>query len=297
MGGKTLEDAVRRMDNLYRAFAIVRSNVNASGRNNFKAEVKRISENPIPYLRKIQTHLQKRRFTFLEQHGVPKTKPSGKVRPIVVSPVINRIVQRAILNTLQSEDARTVNLLGEIGQTLRTPTSVGGVPKRGVSFGINLVNEEIKAGATHYLRSDIRDFFTKVPKSRIVKFVRNQTGDEKFADLLDQALATELNNKNEIKEWLHLFPLDDIGVPQGSSLSAFAGNVVLRDFDRAMNERNIRTVRYIDDFVILGRSASAVRAAFCSGKSILSDLGMTAYSPEDNTGKARLGSFPMGLIF
>lgn len=297
MGGKTLEDAVRRMDNLYRAFVIVRSNVNASGRNNFKAEVKRISENPVPYLRTIQRDLQKRRFTFLEQHGIPKKKPTGKRRPIVVSPVINRVVQRAILNVLQSEDASTVKLLGEIADTLRTPTSVGGVPKRGVSFGIHLVNKAIRAGATHYLQSDIRDFFTEVPKSRVVAFVRNQTGDEKFAELLDEALTTELENKDAIKEWLHLFPLDDIGVPQGSSLSAFAGNVVLRDFDRAMNGRTITTVRYIDDFVILGRSEPAVRNAFCSAISILRDLGMTAYRLEQHTGKARMGPVSDGFDF
>ena len=181
--------------------------------------------------------------------------------------------------------------------TLRTATSVGGVPKRGVSCGINLVKEAIKAGATHYLRSDIRDFFTKVPKSQIVDFVRNQTGDDEFTALLGREMETKLKNADEIREWLHLFPLEDIGVPQGSSLSAFAGNVVLRDFDRTLNGRNITTVRYIDDFVILGRSEHAVRATFSSAISILRDLGMTAYSPGEDTGKSRIGHVLDGFDF
>ena len=289
MGKLTPESAVRRMDNLYRAWTVVRSNVNASGQAKFKAEVKRISENPISLLRRIQTRLHKRCFVFEKQHGVPKTKSSGKTRPIVVSPIGNRIVQRAILNVLQSDDAQISALLGEIGKTLRTTTSVGGIPKRGVPHGLKLVKDAIRNKATNYIRSDIRDFFTKVPKQEIVDFVCGQTGDRLFATLLSQALATELDNAEEIKHLLYLFPLDDVGVPQGSSLSAFAGNVVLRDFDKRLNGGNITTVRYIDDFVILGPSERAVRACFSSAVTILSDLGMTAYDPNEDSEKARVG--------
>lgn len=297
MGKKTAEAAVREIKNLYKAFAIVRNNVNASGRNTFKAEVKEISANPIPLLKRIQTQLQKRQFIFERQHGVPKSKPSGNPRPIVVAPINNRIVQRAILNILQSEDANIASRLGAIGDALRTPTSVGGVPKRGVSYGINLVKKAVRHGATHYLRSDIREFFTKIPKAQIVDFVHNQTGEAEFAALLGQAMATELENEDEIKEWLHLFPLEEIGVPQGSSLSAFAGNVVLRDFDRCLNERNITTIRYIDDFVILGQSEKAVRGAFCSAINILKALDMTAYKPDEHTDKSKVGAVADGFDF
>ena len=117
------------MANLYKAFVTVRSNVNASGRKEFKADVKQISENPITHLRRIQTQLQKKCFNFGKQHGVLKIKATGKTRPIVVSPISNRIVQRAILNILQSEDTQVASRLGKIGEVLRTPTSVGGVPE------------------------------------------------------------------------------------------------------------------------------------------------------------------------
>ena len=178
-----VEFAVRRIDNLYRAWAAVRSNVNASGHDRFKAEVKKISENPIPHLRRIHASLHSRRFIFAEQHGVLKTKSTGKKRPIVVAPINNRIVQRAILNVLQSEDSRIVPHLGDIPRALRTSTSVGGIPKRGVAYGMEIINEAIKSGAIYYLRSDIRDFFTKVPKARITGFVREQTKDEEFTIL------------------------------------------------------------------------------------------------------------------
>ena len=292
-----MEIAVRRIDNLYRAWAAVRSNVNASGHDRFKAEVKQISENPIPHLRRIQDHLHSRRFVFDEQHGVVKSKSTGKKRPIVVAPINNRIVQRAILNVLQSEDDRIIPHLGDIGKALRTRTSVGGIPKRGVAHGIKLVNEAIKSGATHYFRSDICDFFTKVPKCSITNFVKEQTKDEEFTTLFEKAMATELDNADEIKDYLYLFPLEDIGVPQGSSLSAFAGNIVLQSFDAQLNGRNITTIRYIDDFVILGPSERAVKKAFSSAVSVLRGLGMTAYSPDENSEKSRFGSIADGFDF
>lgn len=292
-----IEFEVRSIDNLYRAWAVVRSNVNASGQDKFKAEVKRISENPIPHIRSIQSQLQRRCFFFDAQHGILKTKSTGKKRPLVVSPIKNRIVQRAILNVLQRDDDRISPHLGDVGSVLRTRTSVGGIPKRGVPYGISLVNEAIKSGATYYLRSDIRDFFTKVPKSRVTDFVRKQTRDEEFVTLLEKAMATELDNADEIKEYLYLFPLEDVGVPQGSSLSAFAGNVVLRDFDAQLNGRNITTVRYIDDFVILGPSERSVKKAFSSAVTTLNELGMAAYGPDENHEKSKLGAIADGFDF
>ena len=294
---ENIELAVRRIDNLYRAWTVVRSNVNASGHDKFKAEVKRISENPIPHLRRIQKKLHDRQFVFAGQHGVVKTKSAGKKRPLVVAPIDNRIVQRAILNVLQSEDVQIMPLLGDIPNALRTSTSVGGVPKRGVGYGIDLVNEAIKSGATHYLKSDIRDFFTRIPKQTVTNFVREQTSDDEFTALFGRAMTTELVNADEIKDYLYLFPIEGVGVPQGSSLSAFSGNVVLQDFDVQLNGRNITTVRYIDDFVILGPSERAVKRAFSSAASVLGSLGMTAYSPEDNSEKSRCGTITVGFDF
>ena len=44
--------------------------------------------------------------------------------------------------------------------------------------------------------------------------MREQTKDEEFTILFEQAIATELDNADEVKDYLYLFPLEDIGVPQ-----------------------------------------------------------------------------------
>lgn len=288
-----LLQAVRSKGNLYRAWMTVRSNVLASGREDFKKEIRQISENPNVRLDKLQRLLRSNKFVFKPQKARVK---DGK-RPIVISPIDNRIVQRAILNVLQSDHSKIQSQLGRLPEVASTETSIGGNPDKGVSDGIFLVQAAIKGGAKFYIKSDIQKFFTKIPKSRIVEIVLNETGDKKFSDFLRLALETELENEEEVKKQISLFPLGDVGVPQGSSLSAYAGNLILREFDQALNGRNITTIRYIDDFVMLGPSAEALEKAFERGINILKLLGMTAYRPGENKEKASEGKISTGFNF
>ena len=166
---------------------------------------------------------------------------------------------------------------------LATPTSVGGIPSRGVPLGLSLIDRAVLSGHNWYIRSDIRDFFTRIPIADVVNFIRSSTSDEAFCCLFEQALATNLANKAELEERKHftLFPSVDIGVAQGSALSALAGNIVLREFDEAMNGRGIVCVRYIDDFILLGESRAKVVTAFKSAQDRLRALGMTCYDVSD----------------
>jgi hypothetical protein len=107
-------------------------------------------------------------------------------------------------------------------------------------------------------------------------FVRKSVSDQQFADLFESALATTLMNRLELEERQHflLFPDSETGVAQGSALSALAGNIALRHFDQQMNGREIVCVRYIDDFILLGKSQVKVRAAFASAQKLLARMEM-----------------------
>ncbi|MGE3907099.1 MAG: reverse transcriptase domain-containing protein [Reyranellaceae bacterium] len=288
---------VRLTDNLFAAWSTVRANVLASGREQFKQEVRKISEQPVPYLRRLQRDLRTGTFRFVPQIGVLKGKKGGSKRGIVVAPIRNRIVQRAILNVLQSDDPRIVSRLGKIPKVLRAPKSVGGIPGRGVHTGVAIASEAIARGATHLLKSDIKSFFDHVPKDKVLEFIRSETNDHQFADFMSDALATELENADEVRDSLNLFPTENIGVPQGSSLSAFAANVVLQEFDRVTNTQDVTTVRYIDDFLMLGPSERALRAVFRKGLRELSALGLSAYLPDSHSDKARLVLVSRGVNF
>ncbi len=71
----------------------------------------------------------------------------------------------------------------------------------------------------------------------------------------------------------------------------------LRDFDRCLNRGELTTVRYLDDFIILGKSAEVVAAGFQTAQEELAKLGMTCYEPNDGSQKAFLGLVANGFDF
>jgi len=58
----------------------------------------------------------------------------------------------------------------------------------------------------------------------------------------------------------HKFPIEEIGVAQGNSLSPLLGNILLHAFDQELNSGDCRCIRYIDDFIILAPTAKAAAA-------------------------------------
>jgi len=76
-----------------------------------------------------------------------------------------------------------------------------------------------------------------------------------------------------------MFPTGADGVAQGCPLSALAGNIVLEAFDTAMNGRGITCIRYIDDFVLMGKTRHAVDMAMRSAEALLGELHMKIYDP------------------
>ncbi len=149
--------------------------------------------------------------------------------------------------------------------------------------------------------SDISGFFTKIRRSDVVDFVRRDTSDLSFCGLLENALVVDLSNAHSLEQRgeLSLFPTGADGVAQGCPLSALAGNIVLRDFDLKLNEpgRGITCIRYIDDFILLGRSERQVRKAMESAGNILADLNMTIYDPSVSPDKAFVGPIGDAHVF
>ena len=287
------------MRTLWTSWISLRSRAINSRNPKTAEDARRIEQNPPGVLRGLHESLRKGEFQFRLQRGVLKQRKGKTPRPIVVSPVTNRIVQRAILETLQGQAPSIVRRLGNIPDALRTSTSVGGIPGKGASDAVQLISAAIAAGATHYIRSDIKDFFTKVPTARLIQSIREQTEDDDFAQLIQAGLKVELENASDpmVSEWIDLFPNGEIGVPQGSSLSAFCANYVLRRFDAGLNGPNLTTIRYIDDFVILGESEAAISDAWVIAINSLGQLGLEAHMPTREGSKASQGAVADGFDF
>lgn len=250
--------------------------INANGQTS-KAEETRVAVEMFgrdvnKHIFNIQRRLRKKEFIFDAQKGVLKQKSSGGKRGIVMASVHNRVVERALLDALQARS----NFVREV---IEQPTSVGGVPHRGVPHGLRQIRDAFSAGKLHFVRSDISGFFDHVPRRDVIKKLEAEVRDEDFIALLEQATTVTLANEAVLGEDRLIFPTDSEGVAQGSPLSPLFGNILLHEFDLRLNGRGVICIRFIDDFVILADSEVKAKKAFISGRAILADLGLRCHDP------------------
>jgi hypothetical protein len=289
--------AASSLDRLFGAWRDVRSHVQKSTWPQLCAELGQIEAKPLRTLRTIQTQLRRGTYKFSPKWGYAKRKSGGSRRGITVHCVSDRIVQRSILEVIFTRDPALRNLLGDIPKVLDCPTSFAGTPGRGVPEAVALAVKSIRAGARAFALSDMKDFFPRIPRAEVVEFVARQIDDHEFVDLFRGALETEIRNSETIAEWLGLFPLSEIGVAQGSLLSVLLGNLALRHLDERLNTGRLTTIRYLDDFAILGPDRDAVAQAFRNAQDELGRLGMTCYKPGDGSQKAFCGRTADGFDF
>ncbi len=287
--------AVRRINNLERAWSVIQRNGRTSKSEEVRLELETFAEDAPSNLRSLKGKLSQRSFKFAPAKGIPipkvdaQGKKTGKFRPIVLAPVESRVVQRAILNVLLD--------VPDLQPYIKTPYSFGGIRgERGskrskiersesvsaVPAAIQAVLKEIGSGAHFVASADIRSFFTRISKDAVTKIVAASVRDEELTALFRDAIDVELSNMAQLRERAADFPIEDIGVAQGNSLSPLLGNITLADFDKIMNEGDCKCIRYIDDFIILAPSKKAAGARLRKAKELLATLGMEL-SPEKSS--------------
>ena len=78
-----------------------------------------INERIFQKIEKIYRQLLNNKFVLYPATGVPLPRPRKSPRPIVIAPISNRIVQRSILDVLQSEES--------VNNYVDNPFSYGGI--------------------------------------------------------------------------------------------------------------------------------------------------------------------------
>lgn len=264
----------------------------AKSRNSRSPEIRRETqefEARLPTnIRRLQEKLRSGDFQFGKQVVVKLPRPGKSDRLILVAPLPDRLVHRAILTVLQGDPGLELAGVPLVREVLAFPYSVGGI--EGIDKGVALVADALRAGASYYVNADIKDFFPHIPRGRVLNDLRTATQDEALVELIDRALKLSIKNVTDLTpDDLVRLPGDIHGVPQGSALSMLFGNLALREFDDLMQGRGIRCVRYVDDFILLGPSEAKVRASFRSARAYLNGLGLATYEPGDGSRKASAG--------
>lgn len=288
-----LYDKVRRRESLWAAWRVINDNATKSRSASTHSEAKEFAANLVSNLERIGRQLARKRFVFAPQKGVLISKKGGKSkRPVVIAPIQARVVQRAILDVVQR--------IPRVKSQLTAGFNFGGVPgdQFGVPNAIAKVHRTIQQPG-FFIRTDIKSFFRHVPRDRAIRCVLEHVRDRAFRELFEQAVTTEIEDAASWGADLQLFPIHDEGVAQGSCLSPLLCNLLLADFDAQMNARNVVTIRYIDDFLILASNRAIAYRAFESAIQHLRRLGLDAYDPRtgEDSDKADEGQTAQGIPF
>ncbi len=289
-----LYNSLRKPKSLRKAWAKIYENGQRSESQETQKLVNEYKQNEEEQLNRLAKKLHKKDFNFGPIQGVAAKKKTGKLRPLVSASIEARIVQRAILDELSKRK--------EIKKYFLVKTSFGAIPEKGVSLAIKEAVKAIQAGAKYYIKSDIADFFTKIPRASVVTQIANFWNDNEFGKLLEKTTNMEIANLADLErrygaEFRDKFIFDKTGAPQGCCLSPLIGNILLYEFDDQMNSQDVTCLRYLDDFIIFGPSYRAVRGAYKKAQRLLGIHALQAYDLASHPDKASQGTTDKSFEF
>jgi RNA-directed DNA polymerase len=242
-GGKwfSLIDKVYRAETLRAAWHKVRENGGAAGVDG--QSVKKFAARAGQYLEELEQVLRTGEYRPQPIKRVEIPKGGGKMRPLGIPGVKDRIVQTAVKLVIEPIFEREF----EDG-------SYGFRPGRGCKQALREVDELIKEGYTHVVDADFDSYFDSIPKEPLMGEVSQRISDGAVLELIRAFLNQDIIDG--MKRWT---PVG--GTPQGAVISPLLANIYLHPLDRQMKQRGYRMVRYADDFVVLCRTAEQAQAA------------------------------------
>jgi group II intron reverse transcriptase/maturase len=198
-----------------------------------------------PYLDKNRDELtelmRQGEYYPLPIRGKEIPKGNNKKRLLGIPTVVDRMLQQSVVRIIMPQY-----------EYMFSEYSYGFRPQRNTHQAIQKSLGYINSGFQHIVDIDLKGFFDEVDHCLLLQILYRRIKCRETMRL--------------IRRWLRVPILVDgklikrrKGVPQGSPLSPLLSNIMLHELDMEMERRNLRFVRYADDFSIYCKTESEAR--------------------------------------
>jgi len=169
----TLYQHIYRMDVLRLAWKQVRENKGCPGIDGVRIDSFKTDEEVETFLLDIQESLKERTYRPQPVKRVYIPKPNGKLRPLGIPTIRDRVVQQAtklILEPIFESDFL------ECSHGFRTGRDAGGA--------LDTIREGIKTGRRSIYDADLKGYFDSIPHDKLMKCLKMRIADRKALMLI-----------------------------------------------------------------------------------------------------------------
>ena len=239
-----LIDRILSDENIKAAIHAVKSNKGAPGID--KMPVDALELYFAEHGEEIKAQIRAKRYQPQPVRRVYIPKTNGKLRPLGIPTVVDRVIQQAIAQILSRGYER---YFSEYSHGFR--------PNRSCHTAMEQALAYLNSGYEWVVDLDIEKYFDTVNHDKLISILRERINDAPTLHLIRSFLKAGVMEDGLVS------PTED-GVPQGGPLSPVLSNVYLDKLDKELEGRGLRFVRYADDCNIFVRSEKAADRVMAS---------------------------------
>lgn len=206
-------------------------------------------------------------------------KENGGIRLLGIPCLIDRVIQQAMVQVLQP-----------VFEPTFSDYSYGFRPNRSAEDAVRQAQIYMAEGYTHVVDLDLSKFFDTINHDLLMTLIDQKMRDKDIRRLIYVYLKSGVMSDG-------CLIATEEGTPQGGPASPLLANIYLTPYDKKLEERGLKFVRYADDCNIFTKSNYACKRVKASAIRFLEGKLKLKVNMEKTEARSAVGSSFLGFTF